>query len=456
MSALFTLFFIALGFTQEVTFKRGEIIDSIPVVGTTNNTYALYLPNKFDPLEPSAIIFIFDPGARGITGIKPFLAVAEKYNYILVCSNNAKNGPYETNFEIANHLFSYIYSIFSIDKRRIYVSGFSGGARLATAIAVLSESIQGVVGCGAGFGWWPYVPTAKSKFSYVGIVGDRDMNYQEMIKIKTWLDSQPIKGEVFIFEDDHKWPPPEQLLRAFGWLELQAFEKGIKVEKENDIKAIFLENLRVADTLEKKNNIYLAVEEYERIIRNYAPYFKLDSLVTKIRDLKKQKKYKKEVKDQKRIASLEDTLRLKFQKKFSTEVESTRSKYNFEWWEKKIEKLENNYVNSEKIHFQKMGERIQYNLFAMAYESSNGYIQNKEFKKALYCDQLLTVLRPKSAYMHFRAAQSYARTNEMKKLLQHLEHALQLGMKDKKFIRKTKEFNPYINNDSFKKLLDKY
>ena len=456
LSALFMLLFITLGFPQEEALKRGVIIDSIPVFGTTNNTFALYLPNAYDSLEPSSIIFVFDPGGRGLTGIKPFLTSAEKYNYIVVCSNNAKNGPYESNFKIANHLFSHVFSNFSIDERRIYVSGFSGGARLATAIAVSSESIQGIVGCGAGFGGLPYVPTTQSKFSYVGLVGDRDMNYQEMIKIKTWLDSQAIKGEVFIFEDNHKWPPPEQLLRAFGWLELQAYEKGIKMVKEMDIKAIFLENVKVANTLEKKHNISLAVEEYERIIRNYAPYFELDSLVTKIKELKKQKKYRQELKDQKRIASLEDTLRWKFQKKFSTEVESTKSKYNFKWWEKEIGKLEGNYINNEKIHFQKLGERLQYSLFAMAYESSNVYIQNKEFDKALYCDRLLIILRPKSAYIYYRAAQSYARANDMKKLLQHLEHAMQLGMKDKEFLRKTKEFNPFVNNDSFKELLNKY
>lgn len=456
MSLLFTLFIVALGFPQEVTFKKGEIIDSIPVVGTTNNTFALYLPNGYDPSTPSAIIIIFDPGARGIVGIKPFLASAEKYNYILVCSNTTKNGPYESNFRIVNHLFSYIFSIFSIDERRIYVSGFSGGARLATAIAVSSASIQGVIGCGAGFGGLPYIPTVESKFSYVGLVGNRDMNYQEMKKIKNWLTTQPIAGEIFVFEDDHRWPQPEQLLRAINWLELQAYEKGIILKEDIDIKAIFLDNLKVADTLEKKNNIYLAVEEYERIIRNYAPYFELDSLVSRIKELKKLKNYKKEFKDQERIASLEDTLRLKFQEKFSTEVESTKGKDNFKWWQKEIGKLEGKYVNSEQIHYQNLGIRLRQSLFAMAYESSNGYIQNKEFNKALYCDQLLIVLQPKSQYTQFRVAQSYARVNNMKKLLEHLEQALQLGLKDMEYLRKTKEFNPYFNHDSFKKLLDKY
>jgi hypothetical protein len=44
----------------------------------------------------------------------------------------------------------------------------------------------------------------------------------------------------------------------------------------------------------------------------------------------------------------------------------------------------------------------------------------------------------------------------MKKLLEHLERALQLGLKDMEYLRKTKEFNPYLNHESFKKLLEKY
>ena len=35
----------------------------------------------------SAVIFIFDPAARGKIGIQAFIAAAEEYNYILVCSN---------------------------------------------------------------------------------------------------------------------------------------------------------------------------------------------------------------------------------------------------------------------------------------------------------------------------------------------------------------------------------
>ena len=38
-----------------------------------------------------------------------------------------------------------MFSDFNIDSKRIYTAGFSGGSRLASAIAVLTDQIQGVI-----------------------------------------------------------------------------------------------------------------------------------------------------------------------------------------------------------------------------------------------------------------------------------------------------------------------
>ncbi len=135
---------------QESDFPIGEIVDSIAVSKTSNESFALYLPSNYKPNTLSPIVFIFDPAARGKIGIHPFIKAAEKYNYILICSNNSKNGPYDQNFEIASRLFDKIFSDFSINPKRIYTAGFSGGARLASRITVLNEHIQGVIACGAG------------------------------------------------------------------------------------------------------------------------------------------------------------------------------------------------------------------------------------------------------------------------------------------------------------------
>ena len=113
--------------SQVDDFPIGEIVDSIAVSKTSNETFALYLPSNHKPNTLSPIVFIFDPAARGKIGIHPFIKAAEKYNYILICSNNSKNGPYDQNIKIASRLYDKVFSDFSINPKRVYTAGFSGG-----------------------------------------------------------------------------------------------------------------------------------------------------------------------------------------------------------------------------------------------------------------------------------------------------------------------------------------
>jgi len=176
------LFILNLSFSQTIEYEKGKVIDSVQVAGTTDQSFQLYLPKTYDSKESSAIIFIFDPAARGNIGLLPFTQASERFNYILVCSNNSKNGSYDYNFDVANRLFEYVFSRFKIDPKQIYTAGFSGGSRLATTIAALTNSVQGVIGCGAGFMTNIQEIENRNSFSYVGLVGDEDMNYQEMFK----------------------------------------------------------------------------------------------------------------------------------------------------------------------------------------------------------------------------------------------------------------------------------
>jgi len=147
------LFFAVLnvGLAQETLWPKGVILDSIAVGTETSETFALYLPQQFDQTKPHPIVFIFDPSGNGKRGILPFAASAEKYGYILVCSNASRNGPFAENLRIAEDLFERLFSLFSVNEKRIYTAGFSGGSRLASTIAVLGKTIQGVIACGAGF-----------------------------------------------------------------------------------------------------------------------------------------------------------------------------------------------------------------------------------------------------------------------------------------------------------------
>ena len=123
------------------SYEKSVLIDSIPVSNAVEETFALYLPEAYDAQVLSPILFIFEPAGRGKVGINAFIEAAEAYNYILVCSNNARNGPYDRNFAIASRLFTHVFSRFNIKEKGIYLAGFSGGSRLASSIAALTLSL---------------------------------------------------------------------------------------------------------------------------------------------------------------------------------------------------------------------------------------------------------------------------------------------------------------------------
>lgn len=456
-----TLFFLLTGCinvlnAQEDAFQKSVIHDAVAVKGTNTETFSIYFPALYDASKLSAIVFIFDPGGMGKRGIQPFVKSAEKYNYILVCSNDSRNGPYERNFDVADRLFNHIFTTYSIDPKQIYTAGFSGGSRLANTIAVLTKQIQGVIACGAGFSTYPGHVPAKEAYSYAGLVGDTDMNYREMTNNITWFNKSKVDNELFYFSGNHRWPSQDQVERVFDWLQIQAYKKGIRLKNESIIKQAYLRNYREADSLEKAGLLYSSVFEFERILRNYNATLRLDSIQLKIKALKKNKKYAEQLKIQKRIATEEERIVIKFRERFNNDLKKGKSTDNFKWWKKELNRLDSDYVNAEDIYLKQMGERIRFLLFAMAIETSNGLIGANKFKKALYCDQFLAIQRPNEAFPYYRLAQNYARLLDEANFILNLEKVLQLGFTDKERLKKTKEFAPFIDSEAFIALLNRY
>ena len=161
---------------------QGQYTDRVSVSMSDGESYALYLPENYKAGEIAPILIVFAPDGVGKHGVAPFKIVADERGMIIVSSNDCRNGPYEENLGFAQRLFYHIFSQYVIDPNQIFLSGFSGGSRLASAIASLSGNIAGVVACGASFSEnLGYRPKSDDGFVWLGIVGDRDFNYQEML-----------------------------------------------------------------------------------------------------------------------------------------------------------------------------------------------------------------------------------------------------------------------------------
>ncbi len=377
--------------SAQPTFETGKVIDSIPVSENTKETFALYLPSSFDATQPSSIVFIFEPAARGKIGIEPFVEASEAYNHILICSNTTRNGPYERNFNATDRLFNHVFSNFKIKENQIFLAGFSGGARLASAIAVLTDQIAGVIACGAAFSSTPGHRPSIQKFAFVGICGDRDMNYMEMVRAKGYLQKFNFNQTLFIYNGKHSWPPSEQIKRAFDWLEIQSHKKGSKAKAETEIYKSYQKSYETALKSEADNTLLQAAENYERILLTYSSFYDLDSVAAKYKELQKSKLYKNSIKSLSKAFDKEAKLTTKFNTRFITDY-SKPDKSDMDWWEQELGQLK----ESADPETNKMVERVRFKIFALAFSMNNPNLHQSSEKQKQFCNRIRKLIYPDS------------------------------------------------------------
>jgi len=126
--------------------QPGNIIKRVVCNNSLDQSYALYLPSTYSPARKWPLLAAFDPGARGSVPLEHFKQAAERYGYIVCGSNNSRNGPMAVSADAAYAMLGDVVNRFPIDEKRVYLTGFSGGARVATTIAMLLKGrIAGVI-----------------------------------------------------------------------------------------------------------------------------------------------------------------------------------------------------------------------------------------------------------------------------------------------------------------------
>src|SRR5262249_34797513 len=160
--------------------QPGIITTKVVCKNNPEQSYAIYLPSNYTPSRKWPLLAALDPAARGNVPVEQFKVAADRYGYIVCGSNNSRNGPLPPSAEAAKAMLEDVGKRFPIDPNQVYLTGFSGGGRAATAIASwLNDRIAGVIGCGAGLAVG-IEPSSSLPFIYYGTVGNEDFNYPEM------------------------------------------------------------------------------------------------------------------------------------------------------------------------------------------------------------------------------------------------------------------------------------
>ena len=264
---------------------RGRTIDDVKCAADPSKSYALYLPSQYSPNRPWSLLIAFHPGANGRAMVDKYRAAAEQYGYIVAGSNNSRNGPFEVSAASLHAMSIDLGTRFEIDTARVYLTGMSGGARVAFQVALATQGVAGVIASSAGV--HDNQPRAKLPFPVFGTAGTEDFNHLEMRLLDRRLKTP---HRLIIFEGGHTLPPDDVAFAAIEWMELQAMKSGKRPRDEAMIDRIFAARERqVAVTTDPVATVHLL----QALVEDFGDLRDVTAAATRAAELAKQSTVKK-------------------------------------------------------------------------------------------------------------------------------------------------------------------
>ena len=183
----------------------------------TSEHYAIYFPRDFDTSRTFGMLIFLDPSARGDAPVQLYHELADEYHLVLAGSMRSRNFSGDVSLQSFVAIYNDLLQRINPDTSAVFLSGFSGGARVAASIAALYPEVTGVIACGAGFTGTDEASIRKIR-RYAATVGYRDMNYEELVENTSLLDELGMKNMLVYFDGVHEWAPLGSMELAIQWL----------------------------------------------------------------------------------------------------------------------------------------------------------------------------------------------------------------------------------------------
>jgi len=179
--------------------------------------YACYVPKAYNKARKWPILYCYSPNAQGGFFVDLYRDVCEEVGWIVVGSNNSQNGPGEPILAAMKAMWADTHAKFSIDDKRVFASGFSGGARVSFWMSnVYSENFAGVIAIGAGL-----PPDGKLGAKGMAIwlmCGEQDPNLKELEPLEGKLKGDGYKVVRRTFPGGHTVPGKDLASEAVRWV----------------------------------------------------------------------------------------------------------------------------------------------------------------------------------------------------------------------------------------------
>jgi pimeloyl-ACP methyl ester carboxylesterase len=408
---------------------KDSIIPKVVCGSDPAMSYALYIPSSKNN-NPLPVVYFFDPHGNGVLPVKKYKSLADSFHFILAGSNDSKNG---NNLDDAGKIFTAMKDDLvkraNVNADRIYLCGFSGGAKVATYLALHFPGIKGIVANGAGLE--DITHAGDFTFSYTAIAGEGDLNMTDLAAIENLLDKTHTRHSIIYFDGIHEWAPETTMAIAFEGWQLEAMrDKLIHADSlfihqfAAQLKEIVNKKMKQNQLIQAQQNCKLAATMLQGFQDKQNWFVQKQSAITRSNIFQQQKEQRRQ------LLAKEEKLKFDYQQKFA----DTDAGY----WEKTIKevKAKSRLKNAES----QMYQRLQAYLSLAFYTISNQMINRNENKIAEFFVALYKMADPTNSEAWYFSAILDARNNEAEKIRKDLEKAIALGFNDKKRLMQQPEF----------------
>jgi poly(3-hydroxybutyrate) depolymerase len=452
------------------SLPKGQIIDKVVCAKSPEQSYALYLPSTYDAARKWPILYAFDPGARGKIPVTQFKDAAEKYGWIVIGSNNSRNGSGQSSVDAWNAINNDVAERFSVDERRAYATGFSGGARMALFFAArCNECLAGVIAGGAGFPS-SITPDASMHFSIFAAAGTDDFNFSEVSSLDEPLAKAGVAHRIQTFAGRHEWLPPAVAMEAVEWMEIQAMKSGRRERDEQFIETAWERGLGQARTFEAAKNSYEAFHTYRWLVETFSGLHKVDEVEQRLNEYRNAREVKDAIRDEQQQFNKQRDLEKQFwslvAERDRNSREDGRESLNSQdnrpdqgldasvRLSTMLNPLRKDSDATEDNSKRRVARRVLSGLSVALFERGSDQLEaRKLYAEAVKTFRLVTEVSPDRAGGFYYLAWAYAANGDKKRALENLRTAAGKGFADVAAISDNKAFNGLATDPQFQTIL---
>jgi predicted esterase len=255
---------------------------------STKQQYDLYVPPNLKAKQPAGLVLFISAG-NGPAGWPNFEDVCKERGLLFASPYNAGNGvEQKKRIRIVLDVLDDVRKRYPIDPDRTYISGFSGGARIACGVAYgLPEYVGGLIPCCAvndlrrevragensmSEYWLPH--RVMDRLSIALITGENDFNRPEVERLYGPIFvNTDIRCKWWVFPKmGHAIPGGKDLKEVVAWVEedlkrRQELAKKYPASRADDDKAFTRENWSKALLAEGKERMKDAEQQYRGLMQ---------------------------------------------------------------------------------------------------------------------------------------------------------------------------------------------